>query len=134
MNPETKPSNCCLLQFPEPAPLLCTIHHCFLCALPALPPRNIQRHRVQALEAHTCLSTHPEAAWAEFSGIWSLGEECIQQTRHRQGPREVLPELSVKVDRLERKITNIPQQLSSWSISKKGFTSGKKLPAGNWVC
>lgn len=46
---------------------------------------------------------------------------------------EVLPGLRVKVDVLERKITNIPQQLGSWSISNKGFTSGKKLPAGNCV-
>lgn len=80
------------------------------------------------------VSAHPEAVWAEFSRIWSLERDCIQQTHHRQRPGEVLPELSVKVGMLERKITNIPQQLSSWSISEKGFTSGKKLPAGNWVC
>lgn len=63
-----------------------------------------------------------------------MEEECIKQTSHGQGLGEVLPGLSVKADMLERKIANISQQLESWSISKKGFTSGKKLPAGNWVC
>lgn len=89
-------------------------------------------------EKYTCLhmavSTHPEAVQAEFSRIWSLREECIEQTCRGQGMGEVLPGLSIKVDVLERKITNIPQQLGPGSISKKGFTSGKELPAGNWVC